>query len=260
MRERELYHGLIRLHILHHAAKSPVFGLWIIEELNHHGYRLSPGTIYPILHAMERRGYLTSRQQLHDGRIRRVYDATGLGREMLEQAKEKVRELFGELFEDDGQKEILAVVDFGKAPQGGGSDESKKVSGAGGSGCGRPQRTRLGKRRPFRRFQDSSQSPARLTTPSASLPALSNWRLVGFSPRPPTMVSSQVRCFAFAKASGSRSTSRTIPAFRSNCTWILVSWPGSITSENRLAARTQENKFSCDGQRCLIPMHPPRRS
>ncbi|WP_445920593.1 PadR family transcriptional regulator, partial [Klebsiella oxytoca] len=49
---------MIRLHILHHAAKEPVFGLGIIEELRHHGYQLSPGTLYPMLHGMEKKGYL----------------------------------------------------------------------------------------------------------------------------------------------------------------------------------------------------------
>ncbi len=61
MTDKDLYGGMIRLHILHHAAKEPVFGLGIIEELRHHGYQLSPGTLYPMLHGMEKKGYLTSR-------------------------------------------------------------------------------------------------------------------------------------------------------------------------------------------------------
>ncbi|MCV5067338.1 hypothetical protein OFP61_18835, partial [Escherichia coli] len=31
MTDKDLYGGLIRLHILHHAAEEPVFGLGIIE-------------------------------------------------------------------------------------------------------------------------------------------------------------------------------------------------------------------------------------
>jgi DNA-binding PadR family transcriptional regulator len=53
--DKDLYGGMIRLHILHHAAKEPVFGLGIIEELRHHGYQLSPGTLYPMLHGMEKK-------------------------------------------------------------------------------------------------------------------------------------------------------------------------------------------------------------
>lgn len=97
--EQGLYSGLIRLHILHHACEEPIFGLGMIEELARHGYRLSPGTLYPIVHGMEKKGLLRSRQQQVNGKIRRVYSATPNGRSALQTAKQKVRELFGELIE-----------------------------------------------------------------------------------------------------------------------------------------------------------------
>ncbi|MBI2089338.1 MAG: helix-turn-helix transcriptional regulator [Deltaproteobacteria bacterium] len=98
--EQDFYRGMIRLHILHHASKEPIFGFWFIEELGRHGYRLSPGTLYPQLHEMERRGYLRSEKKEWEGRIRRVYKATKTGRTLLQAAKGRVRELFGELFEE----------------------------------------------------------------------------------------------------------------------------------------------------------------
>jgi PadR family transcriptional regulator PadR len=98
--DRQLYAGLIRLHILHHASEEPIFGLGIIEELGRHGYKLSGGSLYPILHAMERKGYLRSVEERSGKWARRVYHATPLGRKVLADAKEKVRELFGELFEE----------------------------------------------------------------------------------------------------------------------------------------------------------------
>ncbi|MBI3670696.1 MAG: helix-turn-helix transcriptional regulator [Acidobacteria bacterium] len=98
--QQELYSGLIRLHILHHAAHEGIFGLWIIEELAGHGYKLSPGTLYPMLHNLERKGYLRSSEKRDGRRIRRVYRATPLGRRALEAAKAKVRELFEEVFEE----------------------------------------------------------------------------------------------------------------------------------------------------------------
>lgn len=97
--DRDLYGGLIRLHILHHAAEQAVFGAWIAEELARHGYRLSPGTLYPMLHKLEAKGYLRSWTDRQGRRGRRLYQATDQGRAALEAAKEKVRELFGELFE-----------------------------------------------------------------------------------------------------------------------------------------------------------------
>ena len=100
MDDRELYGGLIRLHILHHASQEPIFGLAMIEELGRHGYRLSAGTLYPILHALEDKGYLRSREERSGKTGRRLYRATPAGRRALERAKERVRELFGELLED----------------------------------------------------------------------------------------------------------------------------------------------------------------
>jgi DNA-binding PadR family transcriptional regulator len=94
-----LFTGLIRLHILHHACEGPIFGLGMIEELARHGYRLSPGTLYPIVHGLEKKGLLRSQRQQVNGKIRRVYSATPSGRKALEAAKQRVRELFGELFE-----------------------------------------------------------------------------------------------------------------------------------------------------------------
>jgi len=87
------------LHVLHHAAEKPVYGLWLIEELRGHGYKLSAGTLYPLLHGMERRGYLRSAVKRSGKWTRRVYRITPKGREALNDAREKVRELFGELFE-----------------------------------------------------------------------------------------------------------------------------------------------------------------
>ncbi len=96
---RELYSGLIRLHLLYHASKEPIFGLQMIAELGRHGYRLSPGTLYPVLHGMEKRGLLRSiKPEVPTGR--RVYRATSAGRKALRIAKQRVEELFSELFED----------------------------------------------------------------------------------------------------------------------------------------------------------------
>jgi len=100
MSDKELYSGMIRLHILYHASRGPIFGFWIIEELGRHGYKLSPGTLYPILHALERKGYLRSSEKREGRQLRRLYKATPAGRKALAAAKIKVRELVGELFED----------------------------------------------------------------------------------------------------------------------------------------------------------------
>jgi DNA-binding PadR family transcriptional regulator len=99
-RSQDLYSGLIRLHILHHACEEPIFGLGMIEELGRHGYRLSAGTIYPMLHRLETSGLLRSHEERDGRRRRRTYRATRAGEKALATAKQKVWELFSELFED----------------------------------------------------------------------------------------------------------------------------------------------------------------
>ena len=96
---QELYSGLVRIHILYHACQGPIFGLGMIEELGRHGYRLSAGTLYPLLHGLEMKVYLRSREVRKGRSIRRVYRATAAGRKAFALAREKVQELIGELLE-----------------------------------------------------------------------------------------------------------------------------------------------------------------
>ena len=100
MKDRDLFGGMIRLHILHHACHEPVFGLGIMEELGRHGYKLGAGTLYPILHGMEKAGYLVSSAERVAGRNRRVYTATESGQTALQIGKDRVRELLRELIEE----------------------------------------------------------------------------------------------------------------------------------------------------------------
>ena len=97
--QRGLLSDLIRLHVLHHAVEGEIYGQWMLEELRRHGYRISPGTLYPMLHALERKGYVKSRVEGKGRRAPRYYRATPRGRKALAVAKERVRELFGELVE-----------------------------------------------------------------------------------------------------------------------------------------------------------------
>jgi DNA-binding PadR family transcriptional regulator len=102
---RQLYSGLIRLHILHHSEEGEIFGLGMIEELARHGYKLSPGTLYPILHSLEKDRLLRSTEICVSGKIRRMYRITTEGQKALAAAKEKVSELFGELFTEPKSKD-----------------------------------------------------------------------------------------------------------------------------------------------------------
>lgn len=100
MDDKGLYAGLMRLHILHHAAEQEVCGVWVMEELRRHGYEISPGTLYPMLHGLERKGYLQSTKERVGKTMRRLYSITAEGESALSEAKVKVRELYGEIIVD----------------------------------------------------------------------------------------------------------------------------------------------------------------
>jgi DNA-binding PadR family transcriptional regulator len=100
---RHFFNGFIRLHILYHAAKEPVYGAEITEELIRHGYRVSQGTLYPTLHLLERLGYLRRREKVVRGRWRKYYRATPAGRKVLAEARHKLLELVAEVVEDQDQ-------------------------------------------------------------------------------------------------------------------------------------------------------------
>jgi DNA-binding PadR family transcriptional regulator len=95
--ERKLFLGFIQIHILYHASKEKLYGLWMIEELKEHGYSISPGTIYPMLSIMEKDGMLNSFEENVEGKIRKYYKTTKLGFETMNLAKEKAIELIKEI-------------------------------------------------------------------------------------------------------------------------------------------------------------------
>ncbi|USK57822.1 PadR family transcriptional regulator (plasmid) [Cytobacillus solani] len=94
---RKLFLGFIQIHILHHAKEHPIFGEWMLEELREHGYTISPGTLYPILHTMESDGLLNKEDRNVAGKIRKYYTTTEKGQDVLVEARKKAYELFKEI-------------------------------------------------------------------------------------------------------------------------------------------------------------------
>lgn len=96
---REFLLGFWKIHILHHAAEERgVYGQWMLEELRHHGYKLSPGTLYPVLARMEKRGWLKADapKRATDAR---VYHITPAGSEVLARLRASLDELQHEVGE-----------------------------------------------------------------------------------------------------------------------------------------------------------------
>jgi PadR family transcriptional regulator, regulatory protein PadR len=97
---RHLYLGFIRLHVLYHAGKEPICGAELMEELEHHGYDIGPGTLYPVLHQMQQGGLLTSEDEVVDGKRRKNLTITPAGRKLLAKAREQLKELASEILDD----------------------------------------------------------------------------------------------------------------------------------------------------------------
>jgi DNA-binding PadR family transcriptional regulator len=101
MIDREFFLGFIKIHILYHASKEPIFGVGIVEELGRHGYYLSPGTLYPTLHRLAKEGYLKHDSKLVGGKVRKYYTITDSGLEVLKEARSKIKELVEEVLDQD---------------------------------------------------------------------------------------------------------------------------------------------------------------
>jgi DNA-binding PadR family transcriptional regulator len=109
---RDFFLGFVKIHILHHAAAEPVYGLALIQELRRHGYELSPGTLYPILHGMAQAGYLARRDQVVGGKVRKYYTITPHGQAVLADAREKIHELVDEVLEGHGPASLADLADW----------------------------------------------------------------------------------------------------------------------------------------------------
>ena len=96
---RDLFRAFARVHVLHHAAEGPIFGLEMMEELRRHGYTIGPGTLYPMLHGLEKGGSLRARHETVNGKRRTYYAATAKGRRALVEVRRKIRELVDEVLE-----------------------------------------------------------------------------------------------------------------------------------------------------------------
>lgn len=98
--ERGLFLGFVQVHILYHAKHEGIFGLDMIEELARHGYRLSAGTLYPMLHKMHSQGLLKMRRRTVEGKVRKYYRITQRGDTVLRRGRDRARELLAEILPD----------------------------------------------------------------------------------------------------------------------------------------------------------------
>lgn len=78
--------------ILSLLARRPMYGYEISQQLEKNGggyFEMKEGLLYPALHRMQEKGWLTTEWRVEEGRRRKYYELTASGREVLgEQAAE----------------------------------------------------------------------------------------------------------------------------------------------------------------------------
>ena len=101
---RDILLAFARVHILHHAAEERIFGVGMMEELGRHGYRLGPGTLYPLLQRLQAEGLLSVEPEVIDGKMRKYYTITAGGRAALRSIRPKLAELADEVLPDGAHR------------------------------------------------------------------------------------------------------------------------------------------------------------
>jgi PadR family transcriptional regulator PadR len=104
---RDLLLGFVKVHVLHHASQEPIYGSGIREDLDRHGYHVSAGTLYPLLHGLDAGAFLQRDDRVVDGKMRKYYEITPLGQRALEEARHKILELVTEIMDDEQAAALL---------------------------------------------------------------------------------------------------------------------------------------------------------
>ena len=110
---RDLLLGFVKVHLLYHASQEPIYGSGISAELERHGYRLSPGTLYPVLHSLDSANFLLREDRVVGGKVRKYYRTTPLGEQALDEARSKIRELVDEIMDDGGKRRAKGATKGG---------------------------------------------------------------------------------------------------------------------------------------------------
>jgi len=98
MIDRDFMRGFVKLYTLWRASRGEVYGLEIMEEMRALGFNLSPGTLYPALHALLRERDVKVTTRKVKGKIRKCYRATAKGRTELKEVRERLAVLMRKIF------------------------------------------------------------------------------------------------------------------------------------------------------------------
>ncbi|MCD8097456.1 MAG: PadR family transcriptional regulator [Lachnospiraceae bacterium] len=90
--DRTLLSGSMGMMILQLLSEKDMYGYEMIEALRSRSqnvFELKAGTLYPLLHGLEEKYFLTSYEREVQGKTRKYYQITKAGRKQLERKKEE---------------------------------------------------------------------------------------------------------------------------------------------------------------------------
>ncbi|MDO4262373.1 MAG: PadR family transcriptional regulator [Eubacteriales bacterium] len=93
--DRSLVSGSMGMMILRLLSEKDMYGYEMIDTLRKRSenvFELKAGTLYPLLHGLEEKAFLTSYEQEVMGKTRKYYQITREGKRYLEQKKTEWKE------------------------------------------------------------------------------------------------------------------------------------------------------------------------
>ena len=90
--DKSLISGSTSMLVLRLLEEGDLYGYQMIERLkerSNYVFELKAGTLYPLLHGMEEKGFLTSYEQEEGGKVRKYYHLTRDGKKALKEKEEE---------------------------------------------------------------------------------------------------------------------------------------------------------------------------
>ncbi|MCW3988224.1 MAG: PadR family transcriptional regulator [Candidatus Bathyarchaeota archaeon] len=90
---QHIFRNLLDIMVLRLLRRDPMWGykmIKIVEEK--YGIKLRHGALYPLLNNLERKGFLRSKKETKRGRVRKVYEITSKGIQLVDAYNEFMRE------------------------------------------------------------------------------------------------------------------------------------------------------------------------
>ena len=91
------WQGMVKLIVLHQANLGPVYGGRLSKYFHSLGYAISPGSLYPLLHSMEKANLMRCHIRIFKGRARKYYELTPQGQDCLEASRKEAEEIVREV-------------------------------------------------------------------------------------------------------------------------------------------------------------------